>query len=175
MSKLVVLGMISSLQAAVMVAIGLLGRKLPVHGSVLTGVPLGELVLAMVVVTIVSMALGLLISASVSTAEKTMPLLAVMVVTEVILTGGVFALNGKTGLEQIAWLSPSRWGFAAAASTSVLNKLLPPAPGSMADPLYRHTSYAWLFDTGALAALGIAFALFTWWRLVRQGPGRRLG
>jgi ABC-type multidrug transport system ATPase subunit len=174
-SKLAVLGLISGAQATVMVLIGLIGRKLPHHGSVLTGLPLAELILAIGLLAIVSMALGLLISASVNTSEKTMPILMVLVVVEVILTGGVFAIAGKAGLEQISWLSPSRWGFAATASTSVLNKLVPPAPGSVADPLWHHTAHAWLLDMGMLCALGIAFAALAWWRLARQGPGRRLG
>jgi len=121
----------------------------------------------------VSMTLGLLISASVSTSEKTMPLLMVLAVVEVILSGGVFAIAGRAGLEQMSWLSPSRWGFAAIASTSVLNQLVPPAPGSKADPLWQHAAHTWLLDIGMLAALGAAFALLAWWLLVRQSPGRR--
>ena len=174
-SKLAVLGLISAAQAIVMLLIGLVARKLPAHGSVLAAAPLAELVLAMGVLAIVSMSLGLLISASVNTSEKTMPVLMVLVIVEVILTGGVFTIAGKAGLEQVAWLSPSRWGFAAMASTSVLNKLLPPAPGSVLDPLWNHTAHAWLLDVGALAGLGLVFAILAWRRLARQGPGRRLG
>ena len=106
--------------------------------------------------------------------NQTMPLLMVLVVVEVILTGGVFAIAGKAGLEQVSWLSPSRWGFAATASTSVLNKLTPPAPGNPADPLWNHNAHAWLLDMGALTALGLAFGIVAWWRLARQGPGRKL-
>jgi hypothetical protein len=47
---------------------------------------------------------------------------------QVILTGGIFPVAGKAGLEQIAWLSPSRWGFAAVASTVNLNVIQQP-PG----------------------------------------------
>jgi ABC-type multidrug transport system ATPase subunit len=174
-SKLAVLGLISGLQATVMVLIGLLGRKMPHSGSLVRAIPLAELILAIGLLAIVSMALGLVISASVNTSEKTMPLLMVLVVVEVILTGGVFAIAGKAGLEQVSWLSPSRWGFAAAASTSSLNKLSPPSPGNPADPLWYHTGHAWLLDMGSLLALGVLFGIMAWWRLNRQGPGRRYG
>ncbi len=174
-SKLAVLGLISGLQAAVMVMIGLIGRKLPGSGSLLKELPLAEIILAIGLLAIVSMALGLLISASVNTSEKTMPILMVLVVIEVILTGGVFTIAGKAGLNQVSWLSPSRWGFAATASTSDLNKLTPPAPGSPADPLWHHTPDAWLLDMGALLALGLVFAVLAGWRLARQGPRRRTG
>jgi len=119
------------------------------------------------------MALGLLISASVNTSEKTMPILMVVVVVEVILTGGVFALAGKAGLNQISWLSPSRWGYALTASTSNLNVIMPPAPGSPTDPLWAPTPKAWLTNMVALILLGVIFSVLTWWRLIRQGPGGR--
>jgi ABC transport system ATP-binding/permease protein len=170
-SKLAVLGLISGLQAAVMVLIGLLGRKLPTSGSLLHGYPLVELIIALALLAVVSMALGLFISASVNTSEKTMPILMVVVVVEVILTGGVFAIAGKAGLEQVAWLSPSRWGYALTASTSNLNKIFPSAPPI--DHLWDHTPRQWVINMIALAALGLVFACLAWWRLVRQGPGRR--
>jgi hypothetical protein len=173
-SKLAVLGLISAAQAVVMVLIGLIGRPLPAHGSFLRSLPLAELILAIAVLAVVSMALGLLISASVNTSEKTMPLLMVLVVVEVILTGGVFTIAGKAGLEQVSWLSPSRWGFAATASTARLNHLVPPAPGAAVDTLWRHHAQTWLLDMGVLLGLGVVCALLTWRRLVRQGPGRKL-
>ena len=113
-----------------MVVIGLLGtRPLPPTGSFLKHFPLVEILLAMGLLAIVSMTLGLLISASVDTSEKTMPLLIVAVIFQVVMTGGVFSLAGKAGLEQVAWLAPSRWGFAATASTSNLNVIqLPVVP-----------------------------------------------
>jgi ABC transport system ATP-binding/permease protein len=172
-SKLTVLGFISGVQAAVMVLIGLIGRKLPVGGSLLHGFPLAELIIALALLAVVSMALGLFISASVNTSEKTMPILMVVVVVEVILTGGVFAIAGKAGLEQVAWLSPSRWGYALTASTSNLNKIFPPTPGNPVDHLWDHTPRQWLMNMIALALLGLLFAVLAWWRLVRQGPARR--
>src|SRR6266536_3958871 len=173
LSKLAILGLISAIQAVLLMLIGLATRTLPSHGAVLKSLPIVELMLAMGVLAIVSMALGLLISASVNTSEKTLPLLMVAVVVQVIFTGGVFALNGKTGLEQVAWLSPSRWGFAATASTADLTRIMPPVPGATPDPLWLHSAHAWLKDMAALVALGSVFTLFTWRRLVRLSPGRR--
>ncbi|HSS91701.1 MAG TPA: FHA domain-containing protein [Streptosporangiaceae bacterium] len=172
-SKLAVLGFISGVQAAIMVLIGLATRKLPPSGSLLHAFPLVELILALALLAVVSMALGLFISASVNTSEKTMPILMVVVVVEVVLTGGVFAIAGKVGLEQIAWLSPSRWGYALTASTANLNKIFPPAPGSVIDHLWDHTGHQWLMNMAALAALGLVFAFLAWWQLLRQGPARR--
>jgi hypothetical protein len=72
------------------------------------------------------MTLGLLISAMANSSDKTMPLLVVVVMFQVILTGGIFPLAGKPGIDQVAWVSPSRWGFAAIASTVNLNVIQQP-------------------------------------------------
>jgi len=126
-SKLIILGVISAIQAIALVLIGLAGRGLPATGSFLTNLPLVELLLGMGLLAIASMTLGLFISAAVNTSEKTMPLLVISVMFQVILTGGVFGLAGKAGINQISWLAPSRWGYAATASTANLNVIQLPA------------------------------------------------
>ncbi len=133
LSKLLILAVISAAQAIILVLIGLLRRKLPVTGSFLHHLPLVEIVIAIAVLSVVSMTLGLLISCLVNSSDKTMPLLVVGVMFQVILTGGIFPLAGKVGLEQVAWVSPSRWGFAAVASTVRLNVIQQPvAPAGAA-------------------------------------------
>jgi len=125
-SKLVILGVMSGLQAVVLVAVGLIGRPLPKQGTILPHLPLVELMLAMFVLGVASMALGLLLSSVVDTSDKAMPLLVVVVMFQVVLSGGIFPLHGKVGLEEVAWLSPSRWGYAATGATVDLNHVIPP-------------------------------------------------
>jgi ABC-type multidrug transport system ATPase subunit len=191
-SKLIILAAISAIQSLILVGIGILRRKLPVAGSFLHHLPLAELLVAMAVLSIVSMTLGLLISAMVNSSDKTMPLLVVGVMFQVILTGGIFPVAGKAGLEQVAWVAPSRWGFAAVASTANLNVIeqlpgAPPATGSAGssaagpaseaseptDPVWDHDPSTWLTDMGLLIVLGLAFTGLSWWRLVKIKPGRR--
>src|SRR5271165_5712271 len=172
-SKLAILGFISAVQAVVLVAIGLAGRPLPKHGVVLSAAPLVEIMLAMALLAIASMTIGLLISAAVNSSDKTMPLLVVAVLVEVVLSGGIIRLNNMAGLEQLSWLSPSRWGFAAAAATIDLNKVTPPPPGATPDPLWNHTPHVWFLDMGMLLALTVVLASITWWRLRQASPGRR--
>jgi ABC-type multidrug transport system ATPase subunit/pSer/pThr/pTyr-binding forkhead associated (FHA) protein len=181
LSKLIVLGAISGLQAVILVAIGLAGRQLPAHGAVLADQPLAELLLAVVALSIASMTLGLLISVLVNTSDKTMPMLVVAVMFQVILSGAIFPLHGKTGIEQLAWFSPSRWSYAATASTTNLNKLIVPTvsgltaahSASATDPLWNHAARTWLTDMLTVVPLALAFMSLTWWRLVSMGPARR--
>jgi hypothetical protein len=69
-SKLLVLGVIAVVQSFVLVLLGLGGRPLPPTGSLLTGLPLGELLLAVAALAVASMCLGLLVSSLVSTSER---------------------------------------------------------------------------------------------------------
>ena len=171
LSKVLVLGLITGVQAMLLVVIGLVGRQMPAHGTLIS--PLPELMLAMAGLAIVSMSMGLLVSAMVSTSEKTMPLLVLLSLAQVILCGALVALPGKVGLEQLAWLAPSRWGMAATAATVDINTLQPPVHDAAPDPLWRHSGATWLTDMGVLAALGLAFLIIAWWRLERLRPGRR--
>jgi ABC-type multidrug transport system ATPase subunit/pSer/pThr/pTyr-binding forkhead associated (FHA) protein len=169
-SKLLVLGVITGAQTAVLVVIGLLGQRLPAHGTFTA--PLPELIASMAALGIVSMVLGLVVSAAVSTSEKTLPLLVVLSMGQLVLSGALIQpLAGKLGLEQLAWLSPSRWGMAAAGATIDLATISPPQHHP--DRLWRHESATWMVDMAILAMLGIVFILITWWLLQRQRPGRR--
>jgi ABC transport system ATP-binding/permease protein len=169
-SKLLVLGALSAVQAALMTVIGLAGKPPPTAGVLIKGSPLLELVLAMALLSIASMALGLLISAMVNSSETTLVLLFVSVMAQVVFSGGVFPIAGRTGLSQISWLSPSRWGYGAVASTDNLNVI---TPGAKPDSLWNHTTNAWLLDMGMMIALSAVFALITWRVLKRTNPGRR--
>jgi hypothetical protein len=170
----VVLGLISAVQAVLLVVLGLVGRPLPPTGSFLTSLPLVELMLAIAMLAVASMSLGLLISAFVNSSDKTMPLLVVVVLIEVVLSGGVFPLAGKAGIGQVSWFSASRWGFAATASTSNLNQVAPAGSlGPKRDPLWNHSPHVWLLDMAMQIVLTAVFIWLTWRRLARVGPGHR--
>jgi hypothetical protein len=172
-SKLLVLGVLSALQAALMTVIGLAGEPMPAQGVVIKASPLIELSVEMALLAIASMTVGLLISSAVNTAEKGLPLLLVSVVLQVVFTGGVISLVGNVGLQQLAWISPSRWGFAAIASTTNLLEIAPPVPPTKPDPLWTPTTHHWLMDMGLLVALAAVYSFITWRRLVGKSPGRR--
>jgi ABC-type multidrug transport system ATPase subunit len=169
-SKLLVLGVLSALQAALMTVIGLAGKPLPASGVLLKSQPLLELVLAMALLAVASMALGLLISALVNSSETTLVLLFVTVMAQVVFTGGAFPIGGRPGLSQVAWIFPARWGYGAVASTANLNVITPDAKP---DSLWKHSLGTWGLDMGMMVLLTAVFALITWRVLKRSNPGRR--
>ncbi|MGW6422250.1 FHA domain-containing protein [Nocardia sp. NPDC055053] len=169
MSKLLVLGVITILQAVVLFLIGTIGESFPPKG-IFTSVEV-ELILAMAMLGIASLSMGLLVSVSVNTSEKTLPLLIVLSMAQLVLTGGLVRLPGTPVLQQLSYLSPSRWGYGAGAASLDLDTLSPHDGGP--DPLWKHTLGTWLLDMGVVAALAAVFLTLAWYRLYQMRPRRR--
>ncbi|MFG3294312.1 FHA domain-containing protein [Streptomyces sp. NPDC048179] len=169
MSKVVVLGAVTVLQAIVLTQVGLAGVDLNAPGG--RGVlmsPLLEITVAVAVLSFTAMMLGLLISALVRKEEVTMPLLVLLTIVQVVFCGTVLKVNGVPGLEQLAWLAPSRWGLGAMAGTVDLHRIV---PGSLtADPLFRHSAGVWLRDMLMLVVLAVGFGVVLSRLLRRHEP-----
>ena len=112
---------------------------------------------------------GLVVSASVANADRGMPLLVLVLMVELVVSGGLFPVNGRPGLEQVAWLVPSRWAYAMGAATLDLN----PTRRTEPDALWRHEAGAWLLAAGMHAVLGLVLVGVTTWLLRRLDPARR--
>jgi hypothetical protein len=93
-----------------------------------------------------------------------MPLFVVAVMAQLVLCGGMVPVTGRLGLDQLSWLMPARWGYAAAASTVDLRHLVPPTLLPQ-DQFWQHTRHFWLLDMGMLAALTVSFGLFVRWKI----------
>ncbi|MER7518897.1 FHA domain-containing protein [Streptomyces sp. NPDC126499] len=149
MSKVIVLGLITAFQGVIICGIGFSTRELPEEGLFMP--PAVELCVQVIALGLTSMMVGLVISSLVKTAEKTMPLLVMFAIVQVVFTGILFQVYGSPGLEQFAWLMPSRWGIAGAGTTLDLAHLMPPwdhkNPGNT-DPLWEHTVAQWSIDLG---------------------------
>jgi ABC transport system ATP-binding/permease protein len=140
-SKLVVFGIIVSVQSALFVYLSLLGRPKPSQPLIWKSYPLGEIMIPVALVAIISVVLGLLVSVLARTVEQTTPVLVVAVMAQLVLSGGLFALKGQKPLEQIAWFAPTRWGYSAGASTVDLTRMVPLK--EFQDPLWAHTVGSW--------------------------------
>ncbi|MGW6021324.1 FHA domain-containing protein [Streptomyces sp. NPDC055099] len=169
MSKVVVLGTITVLQAVVLTLVALLGVDLNAPGG--EGVllpPLVEITVAVAMLAFTAMMLGLLVSALVRKEEVTMPLLVLLAIVQVVFCGALLKLHGVPGVEQLAWLVPSRWALGAMAGTIGLGRIV---PGELtADPLFRHSAGTWLLNMGMLVALSVVFGYLVARLLRRHEP-----
>ncbi|MEV6947973.1 FHA domain-containing protein [Streptomyces sp. NPDC051172] len=166
MSKVVVLGTITVLQAVVLTLVALLGVDLNAPGG--QGVlmpPLVEITVAVALLAFTAMTLGLLVSALVRKEEVTMPLLVLLAIVQVVFCGALLKLHGVPGLEQLSWLVPSRWALGAMAGAVGLARIV---PGDLTgDPLFKHSAGVWLLNVAMLVVLSAVFC-FAVSRLLRR-------
>ncbi|MDX3517937.1 FHA domain-containing protein [Streptomyces scabiei] len=158
MSKVIVLGAVTVFQGAMVGAIGFSSRTIPdeslIFGEGKFAVML-ELSIPIMGLGFTSMMFGLVISSLVKTAEKTMPLLVMFAIVQVVFTGCLFALHGSPGVNEFSYLMPSRWAVAAAGATLDFNNISPPKEAGDTDPLWNHTVGAYSLDMIALIVLGV--------------------
>ncbi|WP_414688911.1 ATP-binding cassette domain-containing protein [Mycobacterium sp.] len=156
------------LQAAIVTAIVVAGKGTPSRGAVLLGhstlAATVELFSTVAATCVASAVLGLAISSLVRSTEQIMPLFVIAVMAQLVLCGGMVPVTGRLGLDQLSWLMPARWGYAAASSTVDVRHLVPPTLLPQ-DQFWQHTRHFWLLDMGMLAGLTVFFACFVRWKI----------
>ncbi|MEX2980517.1 FHA domain-containing protein [Streptomyces sp. C36] len=178
MSKIVVLGVITVVQAIVLSLVALAGvdTRAPGGQGVLMP-PLVEMTLAEALLAFTSMMLGLVVSALVRREEVTMPLLVMITLVQVVFCGGMIELHNRLVLEQLAWLVPARWALAAMSSTIDVTHI-PPEPGTPApppgaqgtDPLFEHSVGTWMLSMSMMVVLSVVLGLLVVRLLRRHEP-----
>jgi ABC transport system ATP-binding/permease protein len=166
--KIVVYSLVAVVQAAIMTTAVVVGKGAPTQGAVLLGDASFELFVVLAVTTVVSAMVALALSSLATYSEQILLTAVLVVLISVVFAGAMFPIDGRFGLEQISWLVPSRWGFAASASTvdvHAVNLL------ATADDSWKHSTGQWLFDMGMLVGLGLLATGSLRWQLRR--PSRR--
>jgi len=164
MAKIAVFSGFATVQAAITTLIAVLGKGAPTHGAVLLGSGTMELFVAVAVTCIASAIIGLALSAIARSSDHILPLLVVAIMAQLVFSSGIIAVTDRAVLDQLSWLTPARWGFAASASTIDLNTV-EPSPFSPKDSHWNHTTGAWLLDMGMLVVLAAVYAGFVWWKI----------
>jgi len=161
MSKVVVLSGVGIAQAAAFVLIATAGRPLP-EDALIGDNSLLLLLWAVVMLTVVSIAVGLLLSTLANSPEVTMPFLVVSTMAQVVLSGAV-PLVSDWILDVTRWFNPTFWAMNSLASVTDLNVLT----GSQGDDLVD----LWTFDmenyVAGIIGLGVALVVF----LILAGAG----
>jgi energy-coupling factor transporter ATP-binding protein EcfA2 len=167
-SKLVVLVPFVLVQSTVLTLVAVSQAHGPKVSNVLKP-PVLELVVDVALTGLAAMVIGLLISAAVTSSDKATPLMAATVAASLLLAGALFDLRDKPGIRELSYLTSSRWGFAAAASTADLKHLeinqCHEPPHDTCDGAWQHKTSVWGQDVAALGGImvvgvgGAAYAL----------------
>ncbi len=160
-SKFLILGALTAVQAIELILVVGIWKDISGEGAVF-GSKWFELGLVVWLTAWASAMLGLLASSMVKTTEQTMPVLVVLVMVQLVMTGGMIPVTDRAGLEQVSWFVPARWGFAAGASTIDLREMVQGVPD---DPLWAPTSSQWWMDVGLMAGMILVATALTWWNV----------
>jgi ABC transport system ATP-binding/permease protein len=164
LAKVAVFSVFAIVQAAIATGIVVLGKGAPTKPAVLLGNATLELFVAVAATCVAAAMLGLLMSALARSNEQIMPLLVVSLMMQMVLSGGMVPVTNRIFIDQLSWVVPSRWGYAAQASTVDL-LTVSPGPQSPRDGHFKHTSGTWLFDMGMLVVLSVVYGAGVRWRI----------
>ena len=167
-SKIVILSLITGVQAVVFVTLALWGRN-PPDDPLLLNSGTAEILSAVVLVTITSMLVGLVLSAAIENADRGMPLLVLVIMIQLIFCGGLFAVNGRPVLEQLSWFVPAKWGFSMTASITDLGTITRGTP----DPSWNHNLPALFADAEFLLCIAVALTCLLAYQIARLDPRRK--
>ena len=169
-SKALVLGAITVVQACVLTLIALGRQGDPVPGVVFSPTVL-EVMLGVTLAGIAALAIGLLISALVRTAEQALSIFPLLLIPQLVFAGPLFPVSDQAGLRELSYIFSAKWAFAALASTVDLNLLqgeLAQVEGTSELSRWQHTFGTWGFNAFMLLlimAIGFAGA---WYALRRR-------
>jgi ABC-type multidrug transport system ATPase subunit len=161
-AKILVCGAVVAAQTAFLTIIVMLGKGAPTRGAVVLGSAPFELYVTVAATAIVSVVVGLALSALARYKQLILPTGLLVILLSLMFAGALFPLADKDGVQQVSWLFPSRWGFAASASTVDLHSI---APLADYDALWAHSAGRWLFDMAMLLVLAAAATSVLWWQL----------
>ena len=156
LAKVCVYTVFAVAQSAIVTAIVLWGKGGPTQGAVALGKPGLELFVDIAAACVASANLGLLLSALAKSNEQIMPLLVVAIMSQLVFSGGMIPVTNRLVLDQLSWITPARWGFAASASTVDLTTLVP-GPLTPKDHWWEHRAAVWWFDMAMLAGLSAGY------------------
>lgn len=167
LSKVIILSVLVILQSLILLAFVGLKVTFPSEGIFL---PIWvEMFITTVLTSLAGLALGLVISAFASTPDRSISIVPLALIPQIVFAGLIFDLTGIA--RPLSWLTISRWSMDAYGSIIDMNKLpaFAEAFGSAEpDSRYDHTVNHLLTTWGILVAYGIVCVIITALLLKRQ-------
>jgi ABC-type multidrug transport system ATPase subunit/pSer/pThr/pTyr-binding forkhead associated (FHA) protein len=170
-SKVIVLGTACFVQGVLVTFLALAGLPGPDHAGVL-GLGVLEIAFAIGLVAFTMAVVGLAVSALVTSNEQTMPALVGVVMVQLVLCGALVPVAGRAVLEQLAWLAPARWGFAASAVSVDLDRAKRQLPDEQLDGLYDPNVAQYVLDLTMLVFLLCVLLALAAWFVRRSATAR---
>jgi ABC transport system ATP-binding/permease protein len=165
LAKIAVFFVFATIQAAIATFIVRLGKGAPTAHPPFFDNSTFSLFVTVAGTCVASATLGLLLSAVATSNEQIMQLLAVSIISQLVLAGGMIPVTGRAGLNQLSWATPARWGYAAGASSIDFPDLVKVKQIPTNDSIWQHSKHIFLLDMAMLALLSVFYAGFVRWHI----------
>jgi ABC transport system ATP-binding/permease protein len=165
LAKIFVFCVFATFQAAIATFIVRLGKGAPTAHPPFFDNSTFSLFVTVAGTCVASAILGLMLSAVAQSNEQIMPLLVVSIMSQLVLAGGMIPVTGRAGLNQLSWVTPGRWGYAAGASSIDFPDLVKVKQIPTNDPIWQHSKHIFFFDMAMLAALSLLYAGYVRWNI----------
>jgi ABC-type multidrug transport system ATPase subunit/predicted component of type VI protein secretion system len=165
LAKVAVFCAFATTQAAIATIIVRLGKGAPTAHPPFFDNSTFSLFVTVAGTCVASAILGLMLSAVAQTTEQIMPLLVVSIMSQLVLAGGMIPVTGRAGLNQLSWLTPGRWGYAAGASSIDFPDLVKVKQIPTNDPIWQHSKHIFFFDMAMLAGLSLLYSGYVRWSI----------
>jgi ABC-type multidrug transport system ATPase subunit/predicted component of type VI protein secretion system len=165
LAKVFVFCVFATVQAAIATIIVRVGKGAPTAHPPFFDNSTFSLFVTVAGTCVASAILGLMLSAVAQSNEQIMPLLVVSIMSQLVLAGGMIPVTGRAGLNQLSWLTPGRWGYAAGASSIDFPDLVKVKQIPTNDPIWQHSKHIYFFDMFMLAALSLLYAGYVRWNI----------
>ena len=165
LAKVFIFFVFATVQAAIATFIVRLGKGAPTAHPPFFDSSTFSLFVTVAGTCVASAILGLMLSAVAQSNEQIMPLLVVSIMSQLVLAGGMIPVTGRAGLNQLSWVTPGRWGYAAGASSIDFPDLVKVKQIPTNDPIWQHSKHIYLFDMAMLAALSLFYAGYVRWNI----------
>jgi ABC-type multidrug transport system ATPase subunit/predicted component of type VI protein secretion system len=164
LAKIAVFCGFATVQAGIATAIVVAGKGAPTAKPLFFDDSSFALFVTVAATCVTSAILGMALSALAQSNEQIMPLLVVSIMSQLVLAGGMIPVTGRAGLDQLSWVTPGRWGYAAGASSIDFSNLVH-VPQIPKDGLWKHDKHIFLLDMAMLAVLSVVYTGIVWWKI----------
>src|ERR1700742_2277128 len=165
LAKVAVFCVFATAQAAIATIIVRLGKGAPTAPPQFFGNSTFSLFVTVAGTCVASAMLGLLLSALAQSNEQIMPLLVVSIMSQLVFSVWLIPVYQRFGLEELAWLTPARWGYAAGASSIDFPSLVKVKQIPTNDPIWQHSKHIFIFDMAMLTLLSIGYTAIVRWHI----------
>jgi ABC transport system ATP-binding/permease protein len=165
LAKLAVFSVFATAQAAIATVIVVIGKGAPTAHPPFFDNATFSLFVTVAGTCVASATLGLVLSSIAQSNEQIMQLLAGSIILQLVLAGGMIPVTGRAGLNQLSWITPARWGYAAGASSIDFPSLVKVKQIPTNDPIWQHSKHIYVLDMAMLAVLSVFYTAYVRWSI----------